>query len=93
MTLRGGQTLPVATVVNAAGPEASRVAAMVGRQLPMTLRPGLAVRAEMPGGDPLRRPVETDHIAVRPDGPGRVFLALPVDAEIELDDMRPGSVP
>jgi glycine/D-amino acid oxidase-like deaminating enzyme len=93
VTLRGGQTLPVATVVNAAGPEASRVAAMVGRQLPMTLRPGLAVRAEMPGGDPLRRPVETDHIAVRPDGPGRVFLALPVDAEIELDDMRPGSVP
>ena len=93
VTLRGGQTLPVATVVNAAGPEASRVAAMVGRQLPMTLPPGLAVRAEMPGGDPLRRPVETDHIAVRPDGPGRVFLALPVDAEIELDGMRPGSVP
>ena len=47
----------------------------------------------MPGGDPLRRPVETDHIAVRPDGPGRVFLALPVDAEIQLDGMRPGSVP
>ena len=45
------------------------------------------------GGDPLRRPVETDHIAVRPDGPGRVFLVLPVDAEVELDGMRPGPVP
>ena len=94
VTLLGGQTLPVAAVVNAAGPDASRVAAMVGRDLPMTPQAGLVVRAEIPqGGDPLRRPVETDHIAVRPDGPDRVFLALPIDAEAELDAMRPGSVP
>src|SRR5215203_4199061 len=58
VTLRGGQTLPVATVVNATGPDASRVAAMVGRHLPMSPRPGLAVRAEMPDeSDPLRRPI------------------------------------
>jgi glycine/D-amino acid oxidase-like deaminating enzyme len=93
VTLRGGQTIPVVTVINAAGPDAGRVAAMVGRDLPMTPQPGLVVRAEMPGGDdPLRRPVETDHIAVRPDGPGRVFLALPVDAEVALDGYRPGPV-
>jgi glycine/D-amino acid oxidase-like deaminating enzyme len=94
VTLRGGQTLPVATVVNAAGPDAGRVAAMVGRHLPMAPQPGMAVRALLPeGGDLLRRPVETDHIAVRPDGPGSVFLALPVDAEVALDGMQPGSVP
>jgi glycine/D-amino acid oxidase-like deaminating enzyme len=67
---------------------------MVGQNLPMAPRPGLAVRAEMPQrDDPLRRLVETDHIAVRPDGPDRVFLALPIDAEAELDAMQPGSVP
>jgi glycine/D-amino acid oxidase-like deaminating enzyme len=43
VTLRGDQTLPVAAVVNAAGPDASRVAAMVGRNLPMARRPGLAM--------------------------------------------------
>jgi glycine/D-amino acid oxidase-like deaminating enzyme len=88
VTLRGGQTLPVATVVNAAGPDASRVAAMVGRRLPLKRRPGLALRVELPAGvDSLRRPVETDHVAVRPDGPGRLFLALPFDTEFELEEM------
>src|SRR5215212_10568717 len=43
VTLRGGQTLPVAAVINAAGPDASRVAAMVGRVLPMAPQLGLAV--------------------------------------------------
>ena len=94
VTLRGGQTLPVAAVINAAGPDASRVAAMVGRVLPMAPLPGQVVRAEvLQGGDPLRRPVETDHIAVRPDGPGRVFVVLPIDAEVELGGMQPGPVP
>jgi glycine/D-amino acid oxidase-like deaminating enzyme len=94
VTLRGGQTLPVASVINAAGPDAGRVAAMVGRDLPMAPQLGLAVRAEMPeGGDPLHRSVETDNIAVRPDRPARVFLVLPIDAEVELGDMRPGPVP
>ena len=93
ITLRGGQTIPVDALVNAAGPDASRIAAMVGRPLPMAPRPGLAVRAEMAdGSDALRRPVETDNIAVRPDGPGRVFLALPFDAEVELTDLPGGPI-
>ncbi len=46
ITLRGGQTIPVGMVVNAAGPDASRIATMVGRLLPMAPRPGLTVRAE-----------------------------------------------
>jgi glycine/D-amino acid oxidase-like deaminating enzyme len=94
VTLRGGQTLPVGTVVNAAGPEGSRVAALVGRHLPMTPRAGLAVRAQLlDGSDPLRRPVETDHIAVRPDGPGRILLVLPFDVEIALEGIPPGPLP
>ncbi|MBW3634318.1 MAG: FAD-binding oxidoreductase [Chloroflexi bacterium] len=93
IVLRGGQTIPVHKLVNAAGPDASRIAAMVGRLLPMAPRPGLSVRAEVPdGSDPLRRPLETDHIAIRPDGPGRVLMALPLDAEVELDDAPAGPV-
>jgi glycine/D-amino acid oxidase-like deaminating enzyme len=91
ITLRGGQTIPVHAVVNAAGPDASRVAAMVERLLPMAPRSGLSVRAETSGGsDPLHRPLQTDRIAIRPDGPGRVLLALPFDVEVELADARAG---
>ena len=94
ITLRGGQTIPVHALVNAAGPDASRIAAMVGRLLPMAPRPGLSVRAEVPdGSDPLRRPMETDRIAIRPDGPGRVLLALPLDVEVALADAPAGPMP
>ena len=93
ITLGGGQTIPVHAVVNAAGPDASRIAAMVGRLLPMAPRPGLSVRAETAdGSDPLHRPMETDRIAIRPDGPGRVLLALPFDAEVELVDVPAGPI-
>ena len=91
ITLRGGQTIPVQAVVNAAGPDAGRLAAMVGRFLPMAPRPGLSVRAEAPDGSaPLHRPMETDRIAIRPDDPGHVLLALPFDAEVELADAPAG---
>ena len=77
VNLRGGQTIAVKAVVNAAGTNAPSIAAMVGRGLPMATSIGLAVRATMPdGSSPLRRPVETDYVAVRPDGPGRVCWLL-----------------
>jgi glycine/D-amino acid oxidase-like deaminating enzyme len=94
VTLRGGQELPVTAVVNAAGINAPRIAAMVGRALPLAPTPGLVVRAAMPdGSDPLRRPVETDVVAIRPDGAGRVLLALDVETVTELLQAPPGPLP
>lgn len=94
VSLRGGQTIPVRAVVNASGPRADRIAAMVGRTLPLTPAPGLVVRAEMPdGSNPLRRPIETDRFAIRPDGPGRVLLALDAGDAAELANTAPGCLP
>jgi glycine/D-amino acid oxidase-like deaminating enzyme len=90
LTFAGGQSIPIAAVVNAAGVDAAHVAALVGRRLPVLAPRSLAVRVELPdGGDPLRRPVRTDGIAMRPDGPGRVLL-VPLD---EPGDRPPGPVP
>jgi glycine/D-amino acid oxidase-like deaminating enzyme len=90
VTLAGGQTIPVRTVVNAAGVDAPRIAGFVGRALAVAAPRGLGVRAAMPdGSDPLRRPVRTDDVAVRPDGPGHLFL---VPAE-NLDTVPPGPLP
>lgn len=94
VTLGGGQTIDVAAVVNAAGANAAAIAAMVSRHLPMAPSPGLVVRARMPDrSDPLRRPVETDFVAIRPDGPGHVMLAFDTGGDVELADVTPGSLP
>jgi glycine/D-amino acid oxidase-like deaminating enzyme len=97
LTLAGGQSIPIAAVINAAGVDAGQVAALVGRRLPVLAPRSLAVRAELPeDGDPLRRPVRTDGIAIRPDGPGRVLLVPhgePGDrppGPVSLDDPRVG---
>jgi glycine/D-amino acid oxidase-like deaminating enzyme len=90
LTLAGGQAIPIAAVVNAAGVDAVHVAALVGRRLPVLAPRSLAVGAELPdGGDPLRRPIRTDGIAIRPDGPGRVLLV----PHGEPGDRPPGPVP
>jgi len=95
LTLAGGQSVPIAAVVNAAGVGAAHIAALVGRRLPVLAPRSLAVRVELPdGSDPLRRPIRTDGIAVRPDGPGRVLLVPhgePGDSlsgPVPLDDPR-----
>jgi glycine/D-amino acid oxidase-like deaminating enzyme len=90
VTLAGGQTIPVRAVVNAAGVDAPRIAGFVGRSLAVAAPRGLGVRAAMPDGtNPLQRPVRTDGVAVRPDGPGHLFL---VPAE-NLDTIPPGPLP
>jgi glycine/D-amino acid oxidase-like deaminating enzyme len=94
ITLHGGQIIAVTAVVNAAGASAPAIAAMVGRHLPMAPSPGLVVRARMPdGGNPLHRPVETDLVAIRPDGPGRVMVAFDTGGDVDLSDVPPGSLP
>jgi glycine/D-amino acid oxidase-like deaminating enzyme len=93
VTLSGGQTIPVFAVVNAAGADAPRVAEMVGRRLPMAPSPGLVVRALLPDGvDSPRLPIETDRFAVRPDGAGRVLLALDAGDAAELADIPDGAL-
>jgi glycine/D-amino acid oxidase-like deaminating enzyme len=94
VTLRGGQTIPVTAVVNAAGAAAPDVAALVGRQLPMAPTAGAIIRATMPGGvTPLRRPIESDLLAIRPDGPGRVLLVIDVETAPELATASLGALP
>jgi glycine/D-amino acid oxidase-like deaminating enzyme len=90
VTLRGGQTIPVRAVINAAGIAGARIAALLGRHLPVEAPRGLAVIAEMPDQcRPLRRRIHTDLVAVRPDGPGRVRLVPLIDP----DELPEGAVP
>jgi glycine/D-amino acid oxidase-like deaminating enzyme len=94
ISLRGGQALPVRAVVNAAGVGGTAVAAMVGRDLPMQDSPGLIVRATLPDGvETLTRLNDRDIIAMRPDGPNRVLIALDVDAGAELQGLPYGPLP
>ncbi|MFN8592081.1 MAG: FAD-dependent oxidoreductase [Thermomicrobiales bacterium] len=90
VTLAGGQTIPASRVVNAAGASAAHVAALVGRIVPMMAPVGLAVRAELDEEAPVKRPVVTDRIVLRPDGPGRVWLVPRRDladaSRVALDD-------
>jgi glycine/D-amino acid oxidase-like deaminating enzyme len=89
VTLAGGQKIPVAAVVNAAGVNAGQVAAMVARRLPVLAPRSLAVWAALPDdAEPVRRPLRTDGIAMRPDGPGRVFVV----PRTEVDDVPAGSI-
>jgi glycine/D-amino acid oxidase-like deaminating enzyme len=60
-------------VVNATGAEATSVAEMVGRELPLDVFPGLLVRVAVPG-EPLRHLMHTPLINVRPDGPGYILM-------------------
>jgi glycine/D-amino acid oxidase-like deaminating enzyme len=94
VALAGGQTIAVVGVVNAAGANADRVAAMAGRRLPMASPPGMAVHAALPDDDGApRRPIETDGIFMRPNGAGRALLAIDNDDLPELDDAPLGSLP
>ena len=91
ITLRGGQTLPVRAVVNAAGAAGTAVAAMVGRKLPMQDSPGMIVRATLPDGvETLTRLNDREVIAMRPDGPERVLIALDAESISEIAGLPPG---
>ncbi len=74
--LAGGEELKVDAVVNAAGPAADRVAATVGRGLPLAPRRGLLVRVSA-SGEPLRRVFHSPQVNARPDGPGHLILHHP----------------
>ena len=61
----------VDAVVNAAGPDGDKIAALVGRALPMRYDPGLVVRLHC-GDLPIHRVMHTPHVALRPDGHGQL---------------------
>ncbi len=71
--LRNGERLPVDSVVNAAGPGAERVAAMLGLLLPLETSEGLllCLAAE---GIPLGQIVHSGEVNIRPDAPGHVLV-------------------
>ncbi|HET9015408.1 MAG TPA: FAD-binding oxidoreductase [Thermomicrobiaceae bacterium] len=71
--LRSGGTLTADTVVNAAGPNAARVAALAGADLPIERQPGFVVTTE-PAPVALKRVVHSPEGMIRSDGGWRVLL-------------------
>lgn len=71
--LSDGSRIPVDAVVNAAGPDADRIAAMMGRRLPLAPKSGLLARVAMEKGV-VRRLVHTPQVNLRPDGSGHGLL-------------------
>jgi glycine/D-amino acid oxidase-like deaminating enzyme len=73
VTLGQSGRLPVDAVVNAAGTGADKVAALVGRTLPLAPTTGLLVRVAVAPA-PVHRVVHTPDVHLRPDGEGFVLL-------------------
>ena len=91
LRLWGGERLPVDAAVNAAGPEASRVAALLGRRLQLRPSEGLLVRVAV-RGTPIGRLLHSPCVNLRPDGPGYVLVHHnSVDRELDGDSGRDSS--
>jgi glycine/D-amino acid oxidase-like deaminating enzyme len=83
LRLRSGERLPVDAVVNAAGPVADRVAALLGRRLQLRPSEGLLVRVAVQGS-PIVRLLHSPRVNLRPDSPGYI-LAHHDSVDRELD--------
>jgi glycine/D-amino acid oxidase-like deaminating enzyme len=85
LCLQSGERLSVDSVVNAAGPEADRMAALLGRTLPLRSSTGLLVRLAV-GEALIGRLVHSPHANLRPDGPGSFLVHHgSVDRKLESD--------
>jgi glycine/D-amino acid oxidase-like deaminating enzyme len=83
ISLADGRTLEVDGVVNAAGPAGDRIAALVGRNLPMLDEPGIVARLRCQRV-PIRRAMHAPHVELRPDGDDLVAIhSREIDALIE----------
>jgi glycine/D-amino acid oxidase-like deaminating enzyme len=79
----------VDAVVNAAGPDGDKVAALVGRVLPMRYEPGLIARLHC-GEVPIYRVMHTPHVELRPDGRGQLVLhSREIDSQLVSHDRFP----
>ncbi|WP_093899805.1 FAD-binding oxidoreductase [Streptomyces sp. Ncost-T10-10d] len=83
VVLSDGSQLEVDAIVNAAGPNASHVAGLVARQLPMRWEPGAVTRVEC-AQVPVHHPMHAPHIEIRPDGDTSMVLhSREIDALID----------
>lgn len=73
VALSDGSRLDVDIVVNAAGPDASHLAGLVGRHLPMRHEPGVVTRIDC-ARVPIHRAMHAPHIEIRPDGDASMVL-------------------
>ncbi|MFE9812112.1 NAD(P)/FAD-dependent oxidoreductase [Streptomyces sp. NPDC005548] len=73
VALSDGSRLDVDIVVNAAGPNASHVAGLIERHLPMRREPGVVTRLDC-AQVPIHRAMHAPHIEIRPDGDTSVVL-------------------
>ena len=80
----GDESIPVDAVVNAAGPAADRIAALLDLPLPMSPSRGLLARIAVEG-NPLGRLAHSDTVNLRPDGSGHL-LAHHESVDQELRD-------
>ena len=88
LRLQSGERLSVDAVVNAAGPEADRVAALLGRRLQLRPREGLLARIAVQGSS-IGRLLHSPRVNLRPDGPGYVLVHHgSVDRELDGDAER-----
>jgi glycine/D-amino acid oxidase-like deaminating enzyme len=86
VALSDGSCLDVDIVVNAAGPDASHVAGLIARHLPMRREPGVVARLAC-AQVPVRRAMHAPHIEIRPDGDASVVLhSREIDALIDTGE-------
>jgi glycine/D-amino acid oxidase-like deaminating enzyme len=86
VALSDGSCLDVNVVVNAAGPNASWVAGLIARHLPMRREPGAVTRIGC-ARVPIHRAMHAPHIEIRPDGDASVVLhSREVDALIDTGE-------
>lgn len=86
VVLSDGTRLDVDVVVNAAGPSAADVAALIARQLPMRREPGVVTRIDC-AQVPIGRVMHAPHIEIRPDGNASVVLhSREIDALIDTGE-------
>ncbi|WP_329599781.1 FAD-binding oxidoreductase [Streptomyces pseudovenezuelae] len=86
VALSDGTRLDVDIVVNAAGPQAANVAALVALQLPMRREPGVVTRIDC-ARVPIGRVMHAPHIEIRPDGDASMVLhSREIDALIDTGE-------
>jgi glycine/D-amino acid oxidase-like deaminating enzyme len=79
----------VDAVVNAAGPDGDKIAALACRALPMRYEPGLVARLRC-GSVPIQRVMHTPHIELRPDGHGQLVLhSREIDSRLASHEQFP----